>query len=627
MPIAEPGLAEAFDTARDRITIAEALAESEQPDLVFVCVGTPIADDGEPDLSQLQVASERLRSWPDAHVSVRSTLPPGTSAHLPGFLGRDGGARLSTNPEFLRQGSAMEDYAHPTRIVIGRFPDTSPEHLQVLGEAYAVISAPRLEVSVAAAELIKNAANGFLALKLSFVNEIATLAEEYGVDVDEILEGIALDPRIGSAYMRPGMGFGGSCLPKELQVLASAGRRQGLPMHVARAAAQVNGEQQDRFVRHVLNALSLPSSRVGILGLSFKAFTDDLRGSPATYVARRLIQAGHRVAAFDPVVPANRAMEAVPGIEVVDTALDVFRRSDAVVIATEWPEFLEIDLKKARGLVRQPLLFDGRNLLNAKRAVAAGFEYRGVGRTFFEYWAKSGQGVTRPPIEFAVRILKPEEVRSADILEVGAWAGEGTAQERVRQMDPKSYLGTDIAKGPGVDVTCRAEDLVSQFGTDAFDIVLATEVVEHIRDWRAAFRNMMTVLRTGGLLVITTRSITYPYHGVPHDYWRYQPEDMRRILAGWKVEALETDPERPGIFVAARKVSATYPDLDAIALYSIALGRRATEVSTTRVLFHRLSSPRRAASWLLPRWTKPILRKLLTPFGYSTEYRGPKVSD
>jgi len=231
---------------------------------------------------------------------------------------------------------------------------------------------------------MKNVANGFLALKLSFVNEVAGLAEEYGVQVDEILEGIALDPRIGSAYMRPGLGFGGSCLPKELQVLAAAGRRQGLPMHVARAAAQVNGEQQDRFVRRVLKELPTAEGQVGLLGLSFKAGTDDLRGSPAIYVARRLVEAGHRVVAFDPAVGATQAKAAVPEIEIRESSLEIFRGSDAVVIATDWPEFREVDLASARLLANGPLLFDGRNLLVPQSAVDSGFHYRGIGRLSME---------------------------------------------------------------------------------------------------------------------------------------------------------------------------------------------------------------------------------------------------
>ena len=298
MPIEEPGLPEAFAEARGRIDVVSSLDQVERPDLVFVAVGTPIADNGESDLTQLLSVTTELQRWPDVHVCVRSTLPPGMSNRLPRLMGRADGERLSTNPEFLRQGSAVADYAHPSRIIIGRFPTTSAEHLELLERVFAPIEAPRLHVDVAAAELIKNVSNGFLALKLSFVNEVAALSEEYGVEVEQVLEGIALDPRIGSSYMKPSLGFGGSCLPKELQVLASAGRRRGLPMHVARAIGQVNVEQQDRFVRRILGELPDEGARVGLLGLSFKADTDDLRGSPGPLrgpPAARGRTRGHRV--------------------------------------------------------------------------------------------------------------------------------------------------------------------------------------------------------------------------------------------------------------------------------------------------------------------------------------------
>ncbi len=380
MPISEPGLEEAYADARGRIAVVDSLEQVERPDLVFVAVGTPIADNGDPDLSQLISATTALKQWPDVDLTIRSTLPPGLSQRLPRLLGRTDGERLSTNPEFLRQGSAMADFAHPSRIIIGRYPTTSMTHLDILERVYAPIQAPRLHVDVAAAELIKNVANGFLALKLSFVNEVAALAEEYNVEVQEILDGIALDPRIGSEYMRPGLGFGGSCLPKELQTLASAGRRRGLPMHVARAVGQVNIEQQDRFARRILEELPREAGRVGLLGLSFKANTDDLRGSPAIHVARRLLEAGHEVLAFDPAVRPARAVEAAPGIEVVTTARDVFLDADAVVIATEWPEFTDLPWAEVRATMRAPVLFDGRGLLEPSIITEAGIHYRGVGR-------------------------------------------------------------------------------------------------------------------------------------------------------------------------------------------------------------------------------------------------------
>ncbi|MDF2733473.1 MAG: rkpK [Chloroflexota bacterium] len=380
MPIEEPGLAEAFAESRERITVVGSLDQVEDPDLVFLAVGTPISDTGEPDLSQLQSATADLRRWPDVDVSVRSTLPPGLSVRLPKLLGRADGARVSTNPEFLRQGSAVHDYEHPSRIIFGRFAETTDAHLAVVERVYAAIEAPRLHVDVAAAELIKNVANGFLALKLSFVNEVAALSEEYGVEVTEVLDGIGLDPRIGSVYMRPGLGFGGSCLPKELQVLAAAGRRRGLSMHVARAISQVNVEQQDRFVRQILAEIPRDESRVGLLGLSFKADTDDLRGSPALHVARRLLEEGVVVTAHDPAVRPDRAVAAAPGLQIASRAEDVFEGADAVAIATEWPQFATLPLPRLRDRTRQPILFDGRGIIAAADAVAAGFHYRGVGR-------------------------------------------------------------------------------------------------------------------------------------------------------------------------------------------------------------------------------------------------------
>lgn len=380
MPIAEPGLGEAFREADGRIGVAGTVEQVEPPDFVFVAVATPISEAGDPDMTQLRSAMADLGVWPNAHVSIRSTLPPGMSLRLPALLGRADGSRLSTNPEFLRQGSAMVDFARPSRIVVGRYPETSAEHMARLEHIFAPIDAPRLDVDVVAAELIKNVSNAFLALKLSFVNEVADLAEEFGVDVGEVLHGIALDPRIGSAYMRPGLGFGGSCLPKELQVLTVAGRQHGIPMHIARAVAQVNVEQQDRFVRRIIGELPAAGARVGLLGLSFKADTDDLRGSPALYVARRLLDADHVVSAFDPAVRRERAEHAAPGICLTDTAEEIFDGAEAVVVATEWPEFAQIDLVAVRSRVARAIIFDGRGIIDPELAVRAGFSYRGIGR-------------------------------------------------------------------------------------------------------------------------------------------------------------------------------------------------------------------------------------------------------
>jgi UDPglucose 6-dehydrogenase len=390
VPIHEPGLADAFHANAGQLRIVSSVAELDGvPDFVLVAVATPIGDDGEPDLSQLHTAGEALQALPGVHVSVRSTLPPGTSVTLPAILGRNDGRRISTNPEFLREGMALSDYANPSRVVIGRFPSIDAEHLDRLEALLFGIVAPRLVVSVQVAEMIKNVANGFLALKLSFVNEIATLAEEYDVDVDEVLAGIALDPRIGSNYMRPGLGFGGSCLPKELEVLAAAGRRQGLAMHVARAAAEVNKEQQERFARRVLQEVGTEPRRVAMLGLSFKPETDDLRGSPAVTVARHIQQAGHEVVGHDPAVAPDHAAQAIPGIRLYPTVEEAATGADAIVVGTDWPLYGEVDWDVIAPRMRGNLVFDGRNVLDRAAVVAAGLRYRGVGRPSLEPAAAS----------------------------------------------------------------------------------------------------------------------------------------------------------------------------------------------------------------------------------------------
>ena len=407
IPIDEPGLGDAFAASRDRIRVVRDVGEALPTDIALVCVGTPIDAAGNSDVSQLHTVLEVLREWPELDVSVRSTLPPGTSVELPALLGRSGGERVSTNPEFLRQGSALHDFQHPSRIVIGRFPETEQRHLDLLDGLYAAMEAPRLHVDVASAELIKNVANGFLAMKLSFVNEVASLAEEYGVDVDEVLLGISYDPRIGSSYMRPGLGFGGSCLPKELRALAWAGERRGLPMHLARAASDGNAEQQGRFIRRLVRELHRRPANVGQLGLSFKADTDDLRDSPAVTVARRLLQLGHRVTAFDPAVRPEHALSALPGLSVAERAEDVFAEADVVVVATEWPQFRALDWPALRDSMRGNLLYDGRNLIDAEAAARAGYAYRGIGRPSLEPLVADAPGAPATATE-QLRAPRPE---------------------------------------------------------------------------------------------------------------------------------------------------------------------------------------------------------------------------
>jgi len=216
-------------------------------------------------------------------------------------------------------------------------------------------------------------------------------------------------------------------------------------------------------------------------------------------------------------------------------------------------------------------------------------------------------------LAFGRRFLDRSAVQGREVLEVGSFFGEGLSlRPHVESLRPRSYLGVDIRPGPGVDRLCRVEDLETELGRDRFDVVIATELVEHVRAWRAAVSNLKSVVRPGGLLIVTTRSAGYPYHGAPADYWRFEPGDMARIFAEMEILAIEPDPSMPGVFVAARRRSAAQPtDLAEIALHAVPTERRQLNLSTTEIVFHRLRSPRRAAAWLLPGPAKAAIRRFL----------------
>ncbi|HET9345137.1 MAG TPA: UDP-glucose/GDP-mannose dehydrogenase family protein [Candidatus Limnocylindrales bacterium] len=380
VPIFEHGLQEAFDAAvaNGRLTVAATPAPGA--DIVLVCVGTPIGSDGKSDLSQLRSALDGLAATVSEGVPlvIRSTLPPGATGKVVEWSGIPT-ELIFTNPEFLRQGTALDDFLRPTRVVLGCFPDADPRAKEAVTGLFSGLGAPLLVVDVAAAELIKNGANAFLALKLSFTNELASLSEEYGADVDDVLHGISLDPRIGPAYMRPGLGFGGSCLPKELRALAVAGAARGLALHVTNAASESNAAQQQRFADRVLSVLREEDGRrVALLGLAFKAGTDDVRDSPAMTVARVLLGAGVAVQAYDPAAETNARRE-LPRLATARGPLEAMVGADLAVVATEWPAFREIDWSEARRHLRQPIVIDGRRLLDRVEMERLGYRYEAVG--------------------------------------------------------------------------------------------------------------------------------------------------------------------------------------------------------------------------------------------------------
>jgi UDPglucose 6-dehydrogenase len=380
VPIHEAGLQEAFDTAVTAGRLRVADRPGDDAEVVLVCVGTPIGSDGRSDLSQLHGALDSLRAQLARGVPlvIRSTLPPGSTRLAVEWTGVPT-AQVLTNPEFLRQGTALADFLNPTRIVIGHFPDAPPATVELVTGLFDRLAAPVLVVDAASAELIKNGANAFLALKLSFTNELAILAEEYGADISDVLRGITLDPRIGTQYMQPGFGFGGSCLPKELTALALSGTARGLPMHVTTAASAANATSQRRFVERIEVALGgLEGRRVGLLGLAFKAGTDDVRDSPALAVAARLLDRGAAVQAHDPEAGPN-ALRELPALELAVSPEAALAGADVGVIGTEWPAFARLDWSAIRPTMRSPLVIDGRRLLDGALLRRLGFRYLTVG--------------------------------------------------------------------------------------------------------------------------------------------------------------------------------------------------------------------------------------------------------
>lgn len=383
VPLFEPGLDELFGSmlaaGRLRVTDDVPAALSNRP-VVLICVGTPLSADGEADLRQVESACRAISaSGSEAVVVIRSTLPIGTTDIVGRWLGRSALADVVTNPEFLSQGSAIRDFLAPARIVIGTQDGQPSAASRLIEELYAGIDAPILVTDFASAEMIKNVANAFLATKLSFVNEVADLCEAFGADVESVVRGIGLDPRIGPTYLRPGIGFGGSCLPKELANLVRLGRDRGLPMRMLGAAGTANEERCGYIAERLEHVLgSFDGQRVALLGLAFKPLTDDTRYSPALNLAAELIKRGAEVVAHDPAVPAT-ATESMVGLATARTVERAVAGADLVVHTTEWPEYRALDWEVLGTLVRSRVMFDGRNALDADALRLAGWRVLRVG--------------------------------------------------------------------------------------------------------------------------------------------------------------------------------------------------------------------------------------------------------
>ncbi len=393
MPFYEPGLRELVErnvrTGRLGFSTDVTDAIRSSP-VVFLAVGTPESANGDADLSQVEAVASGLVQHVDGYrvIATKSTVPVGTGAWLREYLrtrlGRAAEYDVVSNPEFLREGSAVSDFLRPDRVVIGTDSARAAALMREIYRPLYLIETPIVVTNVESAEMIKYASNAFLAVKIGFINEIANLCDRVGADVHVVAKGMGLDKRIGPKFLHPGPGYGGSCFPKDTRGLVAVGHRHESPLPIVEAAIQTNLDQRRLFVERVERVLGGVAGRhVAVLGLAFKPTTDDVREAPALYVCSELARKGATVCAFDPVANGSAAevlRDTVGVITFAEAAYDAVAGADAVVIMTEWNEFRGLDLERVRALVRQPVIIDARNVLDPADARAAGFAYSSTGR-------------------------------------------------------------------------------------------------------------------------------------------------------------------------------------------------------------------------------------------------------
>ncbi len=380
VPIYEPGLQELLARNAQRMhystDLADALARAR---LLFVAVGTPPTYSGDADLSAVHAVVNSVPASREHALVMKSTVPCGTGASLLRVFGEQGkdGLGYVSCPEFLKEGSAVKDFLHPDRVVVG---DEGGWAGDAVAELYAPLDAPLVRTDIASAEMVKLASNAFLATKISFINEIANVCEETGADVVEVARGMGLDDRIGAKFLQAGIGFGGSCFPKDVDALKQLAGNSGYHFQLLTAVIAVNDLQKRRVVGKLQKHLGgLAGKRVALLGLAFKPNTDDMREASSLVLSARLQADGASVIAYDPVAE-EQARALVSGIEFADSPLGALRGADAAVLVTEWSELVALDWKLAAEAMRGTLMVDGRNALDPGAVRAAGLIYEGVGR-------------------------------------------------------------------------------------------------------------------------------------------------------------------------------------------------------------------------------------------------------
>ncbi len=381
VPIYEPGLEKLVGDNASRLSFTTSYDTLlERCHVLFIAVDTPPSPSGDADLSRVQHAVREIAARGGERLLVmKSTVPVGTGEKVMADLEAMGvtGITYASNPEFLREGAAIQDFLEPDRIVIGSFRE---EDGSAVEDLYRGIDTDVVRTTVPTAEMVKYASNAFLATKISFINEIANVCEQVGADVRTVAKGMGLDHRIGPHFLQAGIGYGGSCFPKDVQALKQLAGNTGYHFQLLNAVIEVNALQKRRVVGKLKERLggNLRGATVALLGLTFKPNTDDLREAASIVLAGRLIHEGARVKAYDPMLDAGEH-PLFPGVEICEEPLEALAGADAVVVVTEWQEFARLDWRAAAAAMARPLLVDGRNFIDPATAAEAGFEYEGIG--------------------------------------------------------------------------------------------------------------------------------------------------------------------------------------------------------------------------------------------------------
>jgi len=392
MPIFEPGLDDLVKSNVDagRLTFSTDLAASVKGvDAVFIAVGTPTTKGGgHADLSYVYGAAEEIAKAIDSYTVVvtKSTVPVGTGDEVERIIREtrpDAEFDVVSNPEFLREGAAINDFMRPDRVVIGTASERAQEVMRRLYRPLFLIETPILFTARRTSELIKYAGNTFLATKITFINEMADLCEKVGADVHDVAKGIGLDGRIGRKFLHPGPGYGGSCFPKDTLALVHTAQDHGSPLRIVETVVDVNDKRKKAMAGKIVEACggSVKGKTIAVLGLAFKPNTDDMRDAPSLDIVPALIEAGATVRAYDPEA-MGEAKEMLDGVEWCDNAYDTMPEADCLAIITEWNEFRNLGLRKMQDLMKKPVMVDLRNIYNPDEMIEAGFEYSSIGRPF-----------------------------------------------------------------------------------------------------------------------------------------------------------------------------------------------------------------------------------------------------